>query len=90
MKFGLIVLILFLVGCSYTNLNGIPASIDLGSTPVGRKLVKDGRDDKSSQMGKMPSPPSEPVESPKPIDIQVQNPNEPIPIDDGLDFEKMK
>lgn len=90
MKFGLIVLILFFVGCSCTNLKGCLTAIDLGNTPVGRQLVKDGRDDKSSQMGKMPSPPSEPVESPKPVHVQVQNPNEPIPVDDGLDFEKVK
>ncbi|WP_217898045.1 hypothetical protein [Fibrobacter sp. UWB3] len=53
------------------------------------QLRKDGRDDQSAQMAKMPAPPSN-SGTPEPVDVNVQNLNEPIPVDDRLDFSKVK
>ncbi|WP_405323925.1 hypothetical protein [Fibrobacter sp.] len=52
-------------------------------------MKKDGRDDHTVQATKMPAPPTD-LGTPDPVDVNVQNPNEPIPVDDGLDFDKVK
>ncbi|WP_295052886.1 hypothetical protein [uncultured Fibrobacter sp.] len=53
------------------------------------QLKKDGRDDQTVQMTKMPAPPSN-SGTPEPVDVNVQNLNDPIPVDDRLDFSKVK
>jgi len=37
----------------------------------------------------MPAPPTN-LGTPAPVDVNVQNTNEPIPVDDRLDFSKVK
>ena len=92
MKYFVMGFALFLVGCSMFkntdayNINILPPM----NTPDGKQMNKDGRDAVSSRMAKMPDPPSESAEPPKPIDVKVDNPNEPMDIDHGLDFSKVK
>ena len=89
MKFVLIVFSLFVLGCACDNPRGCPAVIGVGNNSDEMQLRKDGRDDQSAQMAKMPAPPTE-LGTPEPVDVNVQNQNEPIPVDDRLDFSKVK
>ena len=89
MKFVLIAFSLFVLGCACDNPRGCPAVIGVGNNPEEMQLRKDGRDDQSAQMAKMPAPPTD-LGTPEPIDVNVQNQNEPIPVDDRLDFSKVK
>ena len=89
MKFVLIAFSLFVLGCACDNPRGCPGLIGVGNTPDEMQLRKDGRDDQSAQMAKMPAPPTE-LGTPEPVDVNVQNQNEPIPVDDKLDFSKVK
>ena len=89
MKFVLIAFVLFVLGCACDNPRGCPAVIGVGNNSDEMQLRKDGRDDQSAQMAKMPAPPTE-LGTPEPVDVNVQNQNEPIPVDDKLDFSKVK
>ena len=89
MKFVLIVFALLVLGCACDSPKGCPAIIGVGNNPDEMQLRKDGRDDQSAQMAKMPAPPTN-VGTPEPLNINVQNLNDPIPVDDRLDFEKEK
>ena len=89
MKFVLIAIALFVLGCACDNPRGCPAVIGVGNNSDEMQLRKDGRDDQSAQMAKMPAPPTE-LGTPEPVDVNVQNQNEPIPVDDKLDFSKVK
>ena len=89
MKFVLIAFSLFVLGCACDNPRGRPGIIGVGNNPDEMQLRKDGRDDQSAQMAKMPAPPTE-LGTPEPVDVNVQNKNEPIPVDDRLDFSKVK
>ena len=89
MKFVLIAFSLFVLGCACDNPRGCPAVIGFGNNSDEMQLRKDGRDDQSAQMAKMPAPPTE-LGTPEPVDVNVQNQNEPIPVDDKLDFSKVK
>ncbi|MBP5439902.1 MAG: hypothetical protein J6Y14_03205 [Fibrobacter sp.] len=89
MKFVLIAFSLFVLGCACDNPRGCPAVIGVGNNSDEMQLRKDGRDDQSAQMAKMPAPPTE-LGTPEPVDVNVQNQNEPIPVDDKLDFSKVK
>lgn len=89
MKFVLIAFSLFVLGCACDNPRGCPGIIGVGNNPDEMQLRKDGRDDQSAQMAKMPAPPSN-SGTPEPVDVNVQNTNEPIPVDDRLDFSKVK
>ncbi len=91
MKFILVFLTLFFVACSYNeNTHPIPL-LDAVKLPNAQEMAKSGRDDRTSQMTRMPDPPpTESEEAPQPVNVRVQNLNEPLPIDDGLDFDKME
>ena len=89
MKFVLIAFVLFVLGCACDNPRGCPGIIGVGNNPDEKQLRKDGRDDQSAQMAKMPAPPTD-LGTPAPVDVNVQNTNEPIPVDDRLDFSKVK
>ena len=89
MKFVLIAFSLFVLGYACDNPRGCPAVIGVGNNPDEMQLRKDGRDDQSAQMAKMPATPSN-SEMPEPVDVNVQNLNDPIPVDDRLDFSKVK
>jgi len=89
MKFVLIAFSLFVLGCACDNPRGCPAVIGVGNNPDEMQLRKDGRDDQSAQMAKMPAPPTD-LGTPEPIDVNVQNQNESIPVDPRLDFGKVK
>ena len=89
MKFVLIAFALFVLGCACDNPRGCPAVIGVGNNSDEMQLRKDGRDDQSAQMAKMPAPPTD-LGTPEPIDVNVQNLNDPIPVDDRLDFSKVK
>lgn len=91
MKFILVLLTLFFVACSYNeNTHPIPL-LDAVKLPNAQEMAKSGRDDRTSQMTRMPDPPpTESEEAPQPVNVRVQNLNEPLPIDDGLDFDKME
>ena len=90
MKYILFALFLFFVSCACDNPKGCPAVLDLGNTPNGRQLVRDGRDDNTTQMAKLPSPPSQPVDTLKSVEVNLPKTEEPIAIDDGLDYSKIK
>ena len=89
MKFVLIAFSLFVLCCACDNPRGCPGIIGVENNPDEMQLRKDGRDDQSAQMAKMPAPPTE-LGTPEPVDVNVQNQNEPIPVDDRLDFSKVK
>ncbi|WP_155808741.1 hypothetical protein [Fibrobacter succinogenes] len=59
MKFVLIAFALFVLGCACDNPRGCPAVIGVGNNSDEMQLRKDGRDDQSAQMAKMPAPPTE-------------------------------
>lgn len=88
MKLVLIAFSLFVLGCACDNPRGCPAVIGVGNNPSEVQLKKDGRDDQTVQVTKMPAPPTD-LGTPDPVDVNVQNLNEPIPVDDGLDFDKV-
>ena len=91
MKFILVFLTLLFVGCAFNeNTHPIPL-LDAVKLPNAQQMAKSGRDDRTSQMTKMPDPPpTESEEAPQPVNVRVQTLNEPLPIDDGLDFDKME
>jgi hypothetical protein len=89
MKFVLIAFSLFVLGCACDNPRGCPAVIGVGNNPDEMQLRKNGRDDQTVQMTTMPAPPTN-LGTPAPVDVNVQNTNEPIPVDDRLDFSKVK
>ncbi|WP_290761130.1 hypothetical protein [Fibrobacter sp. UBA4297] len=89
MKFVLIAFSLFVLGCVCDNPRGCPAVIGVVNNPDEMQLRKEGRDDQSAQMAKLPAPPSN-SRTPEPVDVNVRNLNEPIPVDDKLDFDKVK
>ena len=89
MKFVLIAFSLFVLGCACDNPRGCPAVIGVGNNPDEMQLKKDGRDDQTVQMTKMLASPTE-LGMLEPVNVNVQNQNEPIPVDDRLDFSKVK
>jgi hypothetical protein len=91
MKYVMMAFALFLIGCMFKNTDAYNINIlPPMNTPDGKQMNQDGRDAVSSRIAKMPEPPSESAEPPKPIDVKVDNPNEPMDIDHGLDFSKIK
>ena len=91
MKCILVIFTLIFVGCAYNeNTHPIPL-LDAVKLPNAQQMAKNGRDDHTSQITRMPDPPpTESEEAPKPVNVRVQNLNEPLPIDDGLDFDKVE
>ena len=91
MKFILVFLTLFFVACTFNvNTHPIPL-LDVVKLPNAQEMAKSGRDDRTSQMTKMPDPPpTESEEAPQRVNVRVQNLNEPLPTDDGLDFDKVE
>ena len=89
MKFVLIAFSLFVLGCACGNPRGCPAVIGVENNPDEMQLRKEGRDDQSAQMAKLPAPQSN-SGTPEPVDVNVRNLNEPIPVGDKLDFDKVK
>lgn len=90
MKIILLATALAFWGCACDSPKGCAAMLGVNNTPAGRQLVKDGRDDSSTQMAKLPPPPSEPVEKPAPVDINISNTTDPIVIDNGLNFNEIR
>ena len=91
MKFILVFLTLFFVACTFNeNTHPIPL-LDVVKLPNAQEMARNGRDDRTSQMTEMPDPPpTESEEAPQRVNVRVQNLNEPLPIDDGLDFDKVE
>jgi len=90
MKYVLLIFTLLFWGCANKETYAIPL-LDAVKLPNAQQMAKNGRDDHTSQITKMPDPPpTESEEAPKPVNVRVQNLNEPLPIDDGLDFDKVE
>ena len=83
--------VFYIANLSNTDLRFYFGIIDVVKLPNAQEMARNGRDDRTSQMTKMPDPPpTESEEAPQRVNVRVQNLNEPLPIDDGLDFDKVE
>jgi len=80
---------LLFAGCACTDPRGCTV-IEGGNVSSEKQLLRDGRDTQTYLMTTMPQPPSESETPSEPVDVQVQNPNEPMEIDHGLNLNKIQ